>query len=69
MIDSGADKSGRTPDGKTYFEVAEKPEIKSLLKWMLIKKYEKRFHYSLKARVNCDLRLTQLLLLLSLYGL
>jgi len=32
MIDSGADKSGRTPDGKTYFEVAEKPEIKSLLK-------------------------------------
>jgi len=31
-----------------------------------LKKNEKRFHYSLKARVNCDFKLTQLLLL---YGL
>ncbi|XP_054153772.1 myotrophin-like [Oppia nitens] len=32
MITSGAHKSGRTPDGQTYLEAAEKAEIKSLLK-------------------------------------
>lgn len=32
MLASGADKTGRTPDGQSYFDAAEKPEIKSLLK-------------------------------------
>jgi len=32
LIASGANKTGQTPDGKSYLEAAEKPEIKSLLK-------------------------------------
>lgn len=33
MLDSGADKNGKTPDGKSYLEVAEKEDIINLLKW------------------------------------
>ncbi|XP_054714590.1 myotrophin-like [Uloborus diversus] len=32
MIDKGASKIGSTPDGASYIEAAEKPEIKELLK-------------------------------------
>ena len=32
MLDGGADKNGKTPDGKSYLEVAEKEEIINLLK-------------------------------------
>lgn len=32
MLESGADKNGKTPDGKSYLEVAEKEEIINLLK-------------------------------------
>ena len=31
LLASGADKRGRTPDGQSYVEAAEKAEIKSLL--------------------------------------
>ena len=31
LIDSGAAKDGKTPDGKSYREVAEKPEILEML--------------------------------------
>lgn len=31
LISSGAKKDGLTPDKKSYIDVAEKPEIKSLL--------------------------------------
>lgn len=32
LIESGADTQGTTPDGKSYIEVADKEEIKNLLK-------------------------------------
>jgi len=32
LLSKGANKEGSAPDGKTYFEAAEKDEIKSLLK-------------------------------------
>ena len=32
VLFQGANKEGSAPDGKTYFEAAEKDEIKSLLK-------------------------------------
>jgi ankyrin repeat protein len=31
LIESGATKEGKTPDGKPYRDVAEKPEIIALL--------------------------------------
>ena len=31
MIQNGADKNGKTPDGKPYLDVADKPEIIQLL--------------------------------------
>jgi len=31
LLERGANRQGRTPDGKSYAEVAEKPEIVSLL--------------------------------------
>jgi ankyrin repeat protein len=32
MLEKGADRGGKTPDGKTYLEAAEKDEIRKLLK-------------------------------------
>lgn len=31
LLQSGAMKDGRAPDGRLYIEVAEKPEIRALL--------------------------------------
>jgi len=32
LLDQGADRNGKTPDGKQYKDVAEKQDIISLLK-------------------------------------
>lgn len=33
LLKKGADKSGKSPDGASYIDCAEKQEIKDLLKW------------------------------------
>ena len=33
LLQSGASKEGKTPDGKPYREAAEKPEIIAMLNW------------------------------------